>query len=76
MKLGFVEFCHSYLVDLDNPEMVQHAKDALYQDIETCAQDGAEFDAQAKVRELRFGEEHWSEGDIPDFLTEDDEEDD
>jgi hypothetical protein len=33
MKLGKVYFDCAYVVDLNNSEMVQHAKDALYEDL-------------------------------------------
>jgi hypothetical protein len=33
MRLGRVYFSSSYVVDLDDPDMVAHAKDAVYEDI-------------------------------------------
>lgn len=33
MRLGRVQFTMSYVVDLDNPDMVERAEEALYQAI-------------------------------------------
>lgn len=40
MRLGRVEFSVSYVVDLDNPDMVAHAEDALYDDVWMMGKDG------------------------------------
>jgi hypothetical protein len=33
MRLGRVEFRVSYVVDLDNPDMITHAQDAVFDDV-------------------------------------------
>ena len=53
-----------YVVDLDNADMVQHAKDAIVEDIHSADTDSVapSFDI------IKKGD--FSEGDIPEFLLE------
>lgn len=64
MRLGRIEFNIGYVVDLDNDDMVQHAKDAIYEDVINASQDGISFDF--KKDEM----DGLTENDIPDFLLE------
>ena len=65
MKLGKVYIGHGYVVDLDNKEMVEHARDALYEDM-ISAYNNRELALMIK----EDISEDASESDIPDFLTE------
>ena len=63
MRLGVVKV-HEYVVDLDNVEMVDDARDALYEDISNAIK----FSDYGIVKvEEREG---LSENEIPDFLKE------
>jgi len=64
MRLGRVEFRVSYVVDLDNPEMVDHASDALFDDIWHIGKDG-EIGRLIRVREADPSD---TVDDIPEFL--------
>jgi len=70
MRLGRVEVRLDYVVDLDNPDMVQHAKDAIDADLTQMHPDG--FDMIIHVNEDSHGLE---ESDIPEFLREDEDDD-
>jgi hypothetical protein len=52
-----------YVVDLDNPHMVEHAKDALYEDVQSLA-------AEENLGELFVvrASRNLTEEDIPEFL--------
>jgi len=70
MKLGRVEVVLDYIVDLDNPDMVQHAKDAIFSDIGNIYPN--DLDTIIHVNEDGHGLE---ESDIPEFLREDEDDD-
>lgn len=66
MRMGKVRILDEYVVDLDNEEMVEHAKDALIEDVFNTikfdsVQDGIEIIEDATL----------IEADIPEFLRED-----
>jgi len=65
MRLGKVQIGHSYVVDLDDKDMVDHAKDALYEDL----MNAVKYDELPSNIEAVNAPDA-SEGDIPDFLTE------
>ena len=65
MRLGRVEFNIGYVVDLDDPDMVQHAKDSIVDDITNAARDGVFCDI---IKDEMDG---LGIGDIPDFLWDD-----
>lgn len=65
MRLGRVCINHSYVVDLDNPDMVQEAKDCLYEDLMNAYKYN-EFGDNIDVVEDKTA----SEEDIPEFLLE------
>jgi len=69
MRLGKVKIISEYIVDLDNEEMVQHAKDALYEDFFNIVTfgDTQEFDFLVDIDKDNTG---LKESDIPDFLKE------
>jgi len=66
MRLGKVRIAHEYVVDLDNEEMVDHAKVALCEDIYSAMKYN-EVDALITVDKNGQGV---TESDIPEFLTE------
>ncbi len=66
MRLGRVEYSLGYIVDLDNEEMVQHAKDAIFEDIQAAIKQG-QFDWYFEIIK---DEGFLTEADIPDFLKE------
>ena len=70
MRLGRVEFCHGYVVDLDNEAMVQHAADAIYDDIFQHFRDGDIGEGIQIVKADPPPIAGLTEGDIPNFLTE------
>ena len=65
MRLGRVCIEHSYIVDLDNQDMVDEAKDALFTDI-MSAHNYQELGQMIKVVNAPDADE----GDIPEFLME------
>lgn len=69
MRLGQVVFSLRYVVDLDNPEMVEHATDALYDDI---WQMGKDSDIARLIR-IVPAEPTATPDDIPSFLLDEDE---
>jgi len=74
MRLGRVQISHSYVVDLDNKEMVEDGTEALYDDLMNAVKFD-ELGANIVVLEAPDA----SESDIPDFLltgNPEDEEDD
>ena len=66
MRLGRVYFNASYVVDLDNQDMVDHAKECVYEDVENSVKHN-------EVACWIYTEEDPSltEGDIAEFMTED-----
>ena len=66
MRLGRVQFNIGYVVNLDDGDMVQHAKDAIADDITNAARDGVFCDIIHKD-----SHDEMSEGDIPEFLWDD-----
>lgn len=64
-RLGYVRFCHEYLVDLDNQSMVDYAKEAIYDDINSMIKYDETYNAIAVVEAPKAKEK-----DIPDFLIE------
>ena len=70
MRLGRVRIAHEYVVDLDNKEMVDHAKDALIEDMQNIAK----YDEYHHAIEIDKDGHGLEESDIPDFLKEENEE--
>jgi hypothetical protein len=68
MRLGKVFLDIETIVDLDNPEMVERAKNILYEDIMYAGKFDEIFDC-IKTAEAPDA----TEGDIPDFLLENEE---
>ena len=66
MKLGKVVINLEYVVDLDNKEMVEHAQDALYEDLMSAYK----YNGLANWIGIKEGDENLSESDIPEFLLE------
>lgn len=66
MKLGKIQLSLSYVVDLDNQEMVDHAKQCLYEDLENMVKynEISSWIAEYEDKKLK-------ESDIPSFLVED-----
>jgi len=67
MRLGRIEFNMGYVVDLDNEDMVWHAKEAIADDVMSVVQGGRSIPLNT-ITEGKF-----VESDIPDFLLDDDE---
>jgi hypothetical protein len=65
MRTGKVEITHSYIVDLDTPDMVQEAKDALYEDVMSAVKFD-ELHAMIDVNEAPDADP----GEIAEFLQE------
>lgn len=63
MRLGKVYLDLTYTVDLDNPQMVERAVDALFDDICNCVK-YEEVLMTIATRE----DEHANDSDIPEFL--------
>jgi hypothetical protein len=66
MRLGKVSFKSEYIVDLDNEDMVQHAKDAIVEDLESAVRYGSSCNVEEAPEA--------SEGDIAEFLLDFDQE--
>jgi len=62
MRLGRVEFNIGYVVDLDNEDMVEHAKQSVMDDIDSAQRHGCIIGIEK--------EGDYSENDIPEFLLE------
>lgn len=74
MRLGKIYIDASYIVDLDDEDMVAHAKEVLCEDIYQAGKYN-ETDYWIKIEETDPG--LYTESDIPDFLMENlDEEED
>lgn len=65
MRMGKVCFGSNYYVDLDNKEMVEHAKEAVYEDLINAIKYNECFDTLV-VEETPEA----TEGDIAEFLLE------
>jgi hypothetical protein len=66
MKLGRIVIDIGYIVDLDNEDMVWHAKDAMMEDISNIYK----YDEFADWMQIEDAPEDATEEDIPAFLTE------
>jgi hypothetical protein len=66
MRLGKVHISHSYVVDLDNKDMVEHAMDSLHEDLMNSYKREKLY---TLIKAVEAPEANESE--IPDFLTED-----
>lgn len=64
MKLGRVKINMSYVVDLDNPKMVEEAKSSVYEDIMNAAKYN-ELGSYIDVVEDKTA----TEGEIPEWLN-------
>jgi hypothetical protein len=64
MRLGKVKIQIEYVVDLDDEEMVQHAFDALYEDL--CG--ACKYDSIHDVLEITEEDPSLKQEDIPEFL--------
>lgn len=64
-KIGRVYFCHEYFVDLNDADMVQEAKDCLYEDIMSIVKNQEVYDCigTGEAPEATYN-------DIPEFLKE------
>lgn len=65
MRIGVVRLSLEYVVDLDNEEMVQHAMNALYDDIHYQVKYNSVHEWITAEEEAAF-----TEADIPEFLLE------
>jgi hypothetical protein len=73
MRVGRVEYSLGYVVDLDNKDMVNRAKEAILEDMRnvlSAANSGEEIIAGIDI--IKEGD--FSEADIPSWLSEDYEE--
>jgi imidazoleglycerol phosphate synthase glutamine amidotransferase subunit HisH len=64
-KIGRVYFCHEYFVDLNDADMVQEAKECLYEDIMSMVKNQEVYDSigTGEAPEATYN-------DIPEFLKE------
>lgn len=69
MRLGKVKIELEYVVDLDNDEMINDAKNAIYEDLMAAYKYDELFDAIHVTDE----DKTLKEEDIPEFLKEEDE---
>jgi len=65
MRLGKIQIEMSYVVDLDDEDMVQHARDALAEDVASMTLHDGGLIPQI------ITEGNFSENDIPEFLLDD-----
>ena len=65
-RLGRVEFNIGYVVDLDDENMIDHAKESIYEDILSAFKNGCNLNIDTHGHKF-------SENDIPEFLIETDE---
>jgi hypothetical protein len=70
MRMGKIVIDQGYAVDLDNPEMVTHAIDALYEDV----MNSVKFDELQDWIKI-IEDPSAKEEDIPGFLIENEDED-
>jgi hypothetical protein len=68
MRLVKIGISHGYIVDADNQEMVDHATDALYDDLAYAAQ----FDELMEWIEMLPAPLGATERDIPSWMDEED----
>jgi len=66
MRLGRVRVSIEYVVDLDNKEMVDHAKDCIVEDIDNAVK----FNEEHTLLEIDTDGHGLEESDIPEFLLE------
>lgn len=67
MRLGRISFDFGYVVDLDNPDMVAHAKDAVIEDLaQVVFQKGGSEAVEAAIDVKE--DNTLTEADIPEFL--------
>jgi len=66
MRLGRVRVLHEYVIDLDNKEMVDHAKEALAEDIFSAVK----YNEVGHLLEIDRDGHGLEESDIADFLKE------
>lgn len=66
MRIGKVVFQISYPVDLDNEEMVTHAKEAIWEDLSN----GFKYSLAEGYIKIDSSDNLLTEDDIPDFLKE------
>ena len=72
MRLGRVEINFGYTVNLDDEEMVEQAKDSLYEDImDSCENDEIGRHLVVRPNQVTEYSTTLSEGGIPEFLRED-----
>ena len=71
MRLGKIECCFGYVVDLDDEDMVACARESIIEDVANCHDYG--YEASFNILHGKKEEEIFTESDIPDFLKEDDE---
>lgn len=67
MRLGRVFINFSYVVDLDDQDMVHHAIESIHEDIMSYVKRDENPDEAVNIEE----DPSLSEGDIPEFLRED-----
>jgi hypothetical protein len=71
MRLGTIRYLAEYVVDLDNAEMVENARDAVIEDVQIASERPV---LAGFIQEIITGNERAEQ--IPAFLTEDVEEED
>ena len=71
MRLGKIVFDMGYVVDLDNPEMIEHAQECIYEDI----MNAVKYDEISSWMEIIDAPDA-NEGDIPEFLLDEEDLDD
>lgn len=64
MRLGRVEFKISYVVDLDDEEMVNHARQAVFEDINSAGM----YDEISAITTIEPAEPQDTEAHIAEFL--------
>ena len=57
----------SYVVDVNDPDMIEHARASLYEDV----MDAVKYNRLAEVIEIQDVDPTLTEEDIPEFLLED-----
>lgn len=72
MRLGTVSFSRSYVVDLDNPDQVENAKEAVYDDVmETSKWGTVSTSIKIKTESELLEDAVIRESHIPDFIAKD-----
>jgi len=67
MNLAKVCVSHHYIVDLDNADMVEEAKNALYEDIMNSVKYNELFSCIDVI--TKEDSKEWADTDIPEFLS-------